>query len=113
MEWGKEVIGGVDTLRTGPMDSFHDKVFASEMVELLHKADEAYKNMLYRDALKFGCYEFQGIRDRYRETTQSEGLPMHRDLVLQWLEWQVLLLAPFTPHWSEHMWMDVLKKSTS
>jgi leucyl-tRNA synthetase len=113
MEWAKEVLAGEGTLRTGPCDSFYDQVFESEMLSLMRQAEDAYKHMLFREALKFGCYEFQGARDRYRDAVQAEGKAMHRDLVAQWLEWQVLILAPITPHWSEHVWMDVLKKPSS
>lgn len=113
MEWIKEVVEFKDLLRQGPAESFHDKVFESEMTQLLNEADKAYKSMLYRDALKYGCYEFQSARDRYREATTSENAKMSHDLVFRWIEWQAILLAPFTPHWSESVWRKTLKKSTS
>lgn len=44
---------------------------------------------------------FQAAKDKYRELA-IEG--MHRDLVLQFIESQTLMLAPFCPHVCEHVW---------
>ncbi|ORX89488.1 leucyl-tRNA synthetase [Basidiobolus meristosporus CBS 931.73] len=108
MEWIEEVVAKAGELRTGPMDSFHDRVFLAEMNKLVNLTDAAYSNMLFREALKNGFYEFQTARDWYREATASEG--MHHDLVMRFIELQTLLLSPITPHWSEYIWTDVLKK---
>jgi leucyl-tRNA synthetase len=35
---------------------------------------------------------------------------MHKDTILRYIELQTLMLAPITPHWSEHVWLEVLKK---
>lgn len=35
---------------------------------------------------------------------------MHRDTILRYIELQALMLAPITPHWAEHIWLEVLKK---
>ena len=35
---------------------------------------------------------------------------MHMKLVSQFIEWQALALAPFCPHVSEFLWMDLLGK---
>lgn len=35
---------------------------------------------------------------------------MHRDIILRYIELQALLLTPITPHWSEYVWLEVLKK---
>ncbi len=40
--------------------------------------------MLYREALKTGCYDLQKARDTYRSFVQEEGI--HRDLFLQYSE---------------------------
>jgi len=69
--------------------------------------------MLFREALKTGFYELQDARDYYREITQLTGEGMHKDLVLQFIEIQALLLTPFTPHWSEYIWQKVLRKPGS
>ncbi|KAJ3316410.1 cytosolic leucyl tRNA synthetase [Blyttiomyces sp. JEL0837] len=38
---------------------------------------------------------------------------MHKDLVIRFIELQALLMAPITPHWSEYLWSELLKKPTS
>ena len=40
--------------------------------------------MLFREALKTGCYDLQKARDTYRSFVQEEG--MHHDLALQYAE---------------------------
>lgn len=35
---------------------------------------------------------------------------MHHELAKRYIELQALLLTPVAPHWSEHMWVEVLKK---
>ena len=35
---------------------------------------------------------------------------MHKELVLKYVEYQALLLAPIAPHWSDYIWCEVLGK---
>ncbi|KAL7748413.1 cytosolic leucyl tRNA synthetase [Sorochytrium milnesiophthora] len=101
-------------LRTGPKDvSFADRVFVNEVTRLVNETEQHYEQMMYRDALRTGFYELQDARDWYRETTALTGEGMHHELVLWFIEVQALMLAPFTPHWSEYVWQEVLHKPTS
>lgn len=36
---------------------------------------------------------------------------MHRDVVLKFIEYQAIVMAPITPHFCEFVWQDLLKKS--
>lgn len=54
---------------------------------------QAYEGMLFRDALKHGCYELQNARDSYRLAVGSEG--MHADLVQRYIEVSSLRLWAF------------------
>ncbi|RUS29537.1 hypothetical protein BC938DRAFT_480538 [Jimgerdemannia flammicorona] len=110
LEWCEEQVQGAAQLRTGEK-GFHDRVFETEMDNYVLLADRAYAVMLYRDALKFGFYELQTARDWYQQVIAVEG--MHRDLVMRFVEVQTILLAPITPHWSEHVWREILKKPDS
>ena len=65
---------------------------------------------MYKLALKAAFYDFTTARDFYREATTAAGIVMHRDLILQYIELQALLLAVIAPHWSEYIWLEVLKK---
>ena len=49
-----------------------------------HVSVQNYEGMLYREALKTGCYDLQKARDTYRSFVQEEGI--HCDLFLQYAE---------------------------
>lgn len=108
--WCKEMMENLDNLRTGPYN-FHDKVFENEINQLIESSREAFSATLFKAALKSCFYDLQNARDWYREVTADRK--MHRDLVCRWIETQVLLLATFAPHWSEHIWLSTLKKPQS
>ncbi|KAM9730340.1 leucine--tRNA ligase, cytoplasmic isoform 1-T1 [Dama dama] len=101
VEWVKEMVANWDSLRSGPANTFNDKVFASEMNAGIIKTDQNYEKMMFKEALKTGFFEFQAAKDKYRELA-VEG--MHRDLVFRFIEVQTVLLAPFCPHLCEHIW---------
>jgi leucyl-tRNA synthetase len=65
----------------------------------------------YKEALKFGFYDFQSTRDWYREVTTDVG--MHRDLVLYWIRMASLLVTPIAPHFAEHIWTGILRETSS
>ena len=65
----------------------------------------------YKEALKFGFYDFQSTRDWYREVTTDVG--MHRDLVLYWIRVASLLVTPIAPHFAEHIWTGILQEPSS
>lgn len=67
----------------------------------------------YKTALKTGLYDFTAARDFYREATKAAGIGMHADLMRKYIELQALLLTVIAPHWSEHIWLEVLKKPSS
>jgi leucyl-tRNA synthetase len=61
--------------------------------------------------LKFGFYDFQSIRDWYREVTADVG--MHHDLVQYWIRSAALVVTTIAPHFSEHIWTAILKNPQS
>lgn len=64
----------------------------------------------FKLALKSGLYDLVSARDFYREATTTAGIGMHRDVVLRYIELQALMMAVIAPHWSEHIWLEILKK---
>lgn len=70
------------------------------------QTDNYYKSMLFKEALRTGFFEFQAVRDKYRELTANES-GMHHDLIFKFIEIQALLLSPICPHISEHVY-DIL-----
>ena len=63
--------------------------------------------MLYREAIKFGFFNFQNIRDRYRDAVKLEN--MHRDSIDMFCRLQALIVSPIAPHFAEHVWKHVMK----
>jgi leucyl-tRNA synthetase len=110
IEWCKEMIAGKLLLRTGPKDSFSDRVFISEMNNLTKLTDEHYSKFLFREALRSGVFEFQRARDTYRELCGSNN--MHIDLVFEFIERQILLMCPICPHVAEYIWRLLGKKES-
>lgn len=110
IEWVKEMIESKLLLRTGPQDTFNDRVFISEMNLKTKLADEYYNKMLFKEALRFGFFEMQLARDKYRELCGLTG--MHVDLVFEYIRRQALLLAPICPHVSDYIW-SLLGNKTS
>nr|CAD7605044.1 unnamed protein product [Timema genevievae] len=102
IEWVKEILSNRKTLREGPADTFHDRVFLSEINLKIQEVNENYRRMLFKEALKAGFFELQAVRDKYRELSLLSG--MHRELIDRFLEVQALLLAPICPHVAEHVW---------
>lgn len=102
IEWVKEVLEAKASLRTGPSDTFNDKVFLSEINLKIGETDVQYTKMLFKEALRTGFFEMQLARDKYRELTQLEG--MHWDLISRFIEVQALLLSPICPHVADYVW---------
>ncbi|XP_071500839.1 LOW QUALITY PROTEIN: leucine--tRNA ligase, cytoplasmic-like [Diadema antillarum] len=107
LEWVRETLERKDSLRSGPCDTFNDRVFASEINQAIVETDKHFERMMFKEALRTGFYEFQAMRDKYRELS-TEGV--HRDLILRFIEIQTLLLAPFCPHLCEHIWSLIGKE---
>ncbi|KAH0629739.1 hypothetical protein JD844_012055 [Phrynosoma platyrhinos] len=90
-------------------DTVEDANFVETMADAgilrLYTWVEWVKEMLANwDSLRSGpasTFNDRAAKDKYRELA-IEG--MHRDLVLQFIESQTLLLAPVCPHVCEHIW---------
>uniref|UniRef100_H2ZCU7 leucine--tRNA ligase n=1 Tax=Ciona savignyi TaxID=51511 RepID=H2ZCU7_CIOSA len=101
VEWVKEILNNEIPLREGPPTTFNDKVFTSEMNIAIQATQANYNEMMFKEALKTGFFEFQLARDKYRELSMDG---MNRELVMKYIEVQTLLLAPICPHVCEYVW---------
>ncbi|KAF9477977.1 leucyl-tRNA synthetase [Pholiota conissans] len=110
LAWCEDMVKDQANLRHGPRN-YHDQVFEQEINDLINTTQTHYENMNYKDAVKFGFYDFQSIRDWYREVTLDIG--MHADLVLYWIRNAALLITPVAPHFAEHIWSNILKEPKS
>lgn len=72
-------------------------------------------SMEFKTALKFGLYDFENARNWYRTISLPDngGAGLHKDLVFKWIRVNAVLLSPFTPHFSEHVWQNVLGETGS
>lgn len=108
----EEAVENIDKLKTGPLTRFADLVFVSQLNRQLLAAEEAYEQMLFREAVKAGFFEMSNDLGKYREavgadksTRAASTLPnMHRDVFLQYALYQTAALAPICPHTAEHIW---------
>lgn len=76
-------------------------MFESEINLKIKETGEFFEKMLFKEALRSGFFEMQGIRDKYRELC-LDG--MHIDLVLKFIEVQAIIISPICPHVAEHVW---------
>uniref|UniRef100_T1JCF2 leucine--tRNA ligase n=1 Tax=Strigamia maritima TaxID=126957 RepID=T1JCF2_STRMM len=110
LEWVREMLATKDqNQRSGTADNFQDLVFYAEMDKKILETEQNYEKMLYKEALKTGFFEYQALRDKYREMSM-EG--MHNELITRFIRTQVLILSPICPHMCEHIW-DLLGNKTS
>jgi leucyl-tRNA synthetase len=104
LTWVQEML---DTKLRTDGDTFADKSFEHRMRQAIHHAKDAYANMKFRDALRFAWYDFQTCKDDYKVDCDVNG--MRHDLVMRFIELQCVIMAPITPHVSQHVW-GLLKK---
>ena len=126
-ETSQDLLKDESKLRTGAKN-YHDRVFEEEIIGHINITKHHYNAYVwassiesfhltlpcstsFKDALKYGFYEFQNIRDWYREVTADVG--MHADLVKYWIRASTLLMAPIAPHSAEHIWSAFLQESQS
>ena len=105
IEWSKEMLISLNTLRDDDFaktNFFPDIAFNNQMNYLINQTDNHYTNMMFKEALKSGFFEFQDARDKYRELCGSHG--MNRKLILKFIESQALILCPLCPHICEAIW---------
>ena len=109
IDWIKETIDDIPSLRTGTADQFYDKVFANDINIAVSETDKHFAQTMFRNGVKTGFYEFLSARDRYKELSTA-GLGMHRSLILQYIRTQMIILAPICPHTADYIWREVLKE---
>lgn len=114
-EWAEETMKENESgkLRNGTERSFNDLVFENELKKLMKSARKSYSTMLYYDAVKYALHESFNARDRYVKYASLVGEKMNMDVLQKYMEWQAISLAPIMPHFSEYIWLDLLKKPSS
>jgi len=91
---------------------FVDRWFANEMNRLVVETKKHYHTMYYREALRAGYFVFMGRYKEYIDICKAGlGLP-NKALVMQYFEWQSIILSPICPHFCEHMWTQIGQKGS-
>lgn len=112
IEWCREIVDNMDSLRNeSELTTFEDIVFDNLMNDLIIKTDNNYKNLMFKEALRTGFFEFQDARDKYRELCVRNG--MHRALIIKFIETQAIMLSPLCPHSAEYIYQEILKEPGS
>jgi leucyl-tRNA synthetase len=85
-----------------------DLCFENEIYRLYDQCVTSYNCIMYRNALKYGFYDFMLLKDKYRHYCGPRQV--HLTSIMLWLELQVVLLSPIAPHICEYIWKEHLKK---
>lgn len=87
--------------------NFYDRAFENQMNQLLKESVKAYDSMRFRDVVKFGFHQFTSIKEYYLINCGGDSGPgPRRDLILRWIEYQLLILNPITPYFSEFVYKN-------
>ncbi|TID24026.1 leucyl-tRNA synthetase [Venturia nashicola] len=108
-----EKIRNTDIIQRTGETVIWDNLFINEMSTLAQEAVQHYGATSYKSALKAAFFDFTSARDSYRISTSSTAIGMHHDTVRQYVELQSQLLAVITPHWSDYIWQEILKKPST
>lgn len=108
----EEAMENLDSMRTGELTLFADRVFVSQLNRGIRMTEAAYEGMTFRDAAKYGFFEMVKDLGRYREAVGADKSirsastlgRMHQDVFLQYALYQTAALAPICPHTAEHLW---------
>ncbi|KAK6739724.1 hypothetical protein RB195_008304 [Necator americanus] len=106
IDWVKDMIALKEqgSLRKGNATTFADRVFANEMNKNIQICTANYEATLFKESLKYGFFEYQALRDMYRELCGGQDAAMNESLVFRFIETQALILSPICPHIGEQIW---------
>ncbi|EGR26946.1 leucyl-tRNA synthetase, putative [Ichthyophthirius multifiliis] len=84
---------------------FFDKVFTNQIKQLTIQCIKSYEELKFRDVTKYGFHEFGSIKDEYLINCEKLGGP-RKDILLEWIKYQLLLIYPIAPHFAEIAWQN-------
>jgi len=111
LDWFEKMLEMSSSLRQGEY-TYADRAFENEMSGCLERAEAHYENLMFREALRESWFAMTAARDTYRMMCDGDQ-GMHGGVTRIFMECVCKALAPITPHWSEHIWRTVLRKSGS
>jgi len=108
IEWVKECLSSFGELRCSEYN-FNDQVFEHSMNLKIRETKNNFDRLLFKEALRTGFFEYQALRDTYREVTMGD---MNQTLIRKFIETQAVILSPICPHVAEHIWSLLGKKES-
>jgi leucyl-tRNA synthetase len=84
-----------------------DRWFASVINECIANTSENLENMLFKSAVQSGFLDMQRHLKWYIRRTNND---FNKELVNWFIEAQIKMLVPFTPHFAEESWEAIGKK---
>lgn len=112
VELVKEMQAEKASMRTGSTYSVNDRMFMAEMNLKIKETDEHYKNLMFKEALRTGFFEYSNLFHQYRERAQVQG-GLHWNNVQRYLTTQVIILSPVCPHICDYIWQKILGNKES
>ena len=111
LQWTQDIIKDINSLRTDK--HYLDTIFLHMMNYYVLLADQSYDQIQFREALKYGFYELQDMRDWYSNACGLLNIKMNAEMISLFVKQQCLVMAPITSHLSEHIWQQVLGNKES
>jgi len=112
-QWAVEVMGMIESgtgVRTGEL-TFWDKYLLNEISMAAAESRTFYEQMKLLDVCRTAFHNMVNARDVYRAACAESDMPLHADVVRQWLEAFVIMNSPICPFWTQFIWSKVLKYS--
>jgi len=108
--WIKSTLDTFSTLRETSSNEyleFVDRAFANEISRCILLTEKDYESMRFREVLKHGLFELSSLKEDYVLSCGEQGL--RKDLVLRYIETQLLLIYPVCPHFAEVLYNKNLR----
>lgn len=93
--------GKVDFKKHAQNLDLWDQIFLNAINNAIEKATQNYEEMKYKQALKFGFFELQSIKEDYLIAKSGQMNPF---VLMKFLETQLVLMNPITPHFAQFCW---------
>lgn len=103
LKWCEDTLESSDRFRDGCIDdNFADRYFNNAMNKLIEETRKQYDEMMFKEALKYGFFEYQELRTKYKEICGTNGF--HKKLIRRFIETQAMILNPICPHIAQKIW---------
>lgn len=78
-----------------------DRIFLNQINHSIETATDMYNQMKFKQALKFGFFELQSIKEDYLIAKEKKTNPY---VLMRYVETQLVLLNPVAPHMAQYCW---------